>query len=287
MFVDMTWKDFYRKCLNKMAAVYEAGESEAIVSRLLESLGSMNRSAIIRNGMEEIPEMILKKLEEALLRILKYEPIQYITGETIFFQLLLKVNPSVLIPRPETEELVELVLKSPPKPGSAILDIGTGSGCIAIALKKNLPDALVTAVDKSPEALVTARNNARLHEVEIDFLEMDFLQECEHARLGIFDIIISNPPYIPFSEKESLPLNVSNFEPALALFPEGEDPYVFFKTIASFSTNHLKPSGAIYVEIHENLAANTIEIFEKAGFHASILRDVFGKERMIEATRYR
>ena len=213
------------------------------------------------------------------------------------------VNEHVLIPRPETEELVEWVVKDvrctkyevPSKNDSKIkhptsdivhiIDIGTGSGCIAIALKKELTNADVIAIDICEDALQVAKRNAVDQNAEINFLQLDFLNEKLWQSLNSFDIIISNPPYIPDSEKEKLDKNVSDHEPHIALFVTENDPFIFYKKIATFAGEHLNASGKIFVEVHEDYSKEVSEIFLEHKFKTESRKDIYGRERMVKAFR--
>ena len=204
-------------------------------------------------------------------------------GEAWFYRMKLKVNEHVLIPRPETEELVEQLItdRKSKLTDPAILDIGTGSGCIPVAIKKNLPAAKVTSIDISKDALALAIENAALYNTHISFLQMDFLDESTWPSLPIFDIIISNPPYIPINEKEKLAKHVSDFEPHLALFVPNDSSLIFYEKIAAFGRDHLMPGGKIYLETHEDHAMETAALFLRNYPTVMIKKDMYGKERMI------
>jgi release factor glutamine methyltransferase len=198
------------------------------------------------------------------------------------------VNENVLIPRPETEELVEWIIKDVRRitydVRCTILDIGTGCGCVPVSLKKELHNTNVTAIDVSEKALQVAKKNAEELNAKIDFLQIDFLDESKWKALPQFDIIVSNPPYIPFQEKEKLAKNVTAFEPGIALFVENKNPFIFYEKISAFAKSHLKQKGKIYVEVHEEYSENIKTIFENAGFISEIKKDIYGKERMVRAT---
>jgi release factor glutamine methyltransferase len=197
----------------------------------------------------------------------------------------------VLIPRPETEELVEWIIEDRKKEKHenqlSIADIGTGSGCIAIALKKKLSAAHITAIDVSKEALTTAKENAIDNDAKIDFIQLDFLDESSWKGLQQFDIIVSNPPYIPVNEKEKLDKNVTLFEPHTALFVPDHSPLLFYEKIALFAKKHLKKDGKIYAETHEEFANATAHIFSKQFQEVKLKQDLLGKNRMIKATHFR
>jgi release factor glutamine methyltransferase len=221
-------------------------------------------------------------------RLLKHEPIQYILGEADFYGLKFKVSPAVLIPRPETEELVHLCVQdNKRKVGLDILDIGTGSGCIAVYLKKELPQANVTAIDISTEALAVAKENAELNNVSVTFKQLDILQYHEAETLPQFDIIISNPPYIAESESAGMEANVLNNEPHIALFAPGEDALIFYRVIAAFSKVHLKKRGCIYLEINAAFSQQVAAIFRAEGYeNIEIIQDMQGRTRMAKVSAY-
>jgi release factor glutamine methyltransferase len=208
-------------------------------------------------------------------------------NEAWFYKMKFFVNENVLIPRPETEELVEWIIKDVRSTmrnvQCSILDIGTGSGCIPVSLKRELHNANVTAIDVSEKALQVAKKNAESLDAKIDFLLIDFLNENNWKALSQFDIIVSNPPYIPFHEKEKLAKNVTAFEPGVALFVEDKNPFIFYEKIGMLAKSHLKPTGKIYVEVNEDYAKNVKDIFENAGFISEIKKDIYGKERMVNA----
>ncbi|PKA96625.1 release factor glutamine methyltransferase [Flavobacteriaceae bacterium MAR_2009_75] len=240
------------------------------------------------------PDITITKTEEqplfeALSELKKFKPIQYIIGETSFMELDFAVNPDVLIPRPETEELVRWIIEdikafsgSKTVGKIKILDIGTGSGCIAIALAKNLPQAEVYALDVSESALVMARTNAIKNKVSIQFSHLSILNRPELNNK--FDIIVSNPPYVREQEKEKMNLNVLENEPGLALFVKDNDPLIFYKEIALFAKKHLNQLGALYLEINQYLAKETEQLLKEHNFSEIELRkDMFDNDRMIKA----
>jgi len=194
------------------------------------------------------------------------------------------VDENVLIPRPETEELVDWISKENSE--GVMLDIGTGSGCIPVSLKKKLPVADIHACDVSGSALIVAQKNANENKTPIQFHQLDFLDPEQRKSLPSFDIIVSNPPYIPQKDKPEMHKNVLNHEPHIALFVEDDDPLIFYKAIASFATDHLKKDGAIYMEIHERLGRDVLRLFNESGFTKTILRkDLQEKDRMVKAMR--
>jgi release factor glutamine methyltransferase len=234
------------------------------------------------------PEYELSKADEeimafALKRLQGHEPIQYITGNTEFFGLNFKVNSNVLIPRPETEELVEWMLQDLQGKSLKILDIGTGSGCIAIALAKNLPHAKITAIDISPEALKTAKANALENGVEVAFFDLDILTADELP--GKFDIIVSNPPYVRELEQEHMQRNVLEYEPETALYVKDEDPLIFYKKITALAAENLPSEGKLYFEINQYLGRETEALLKEKNFQTTLKKDIFGAERMLKGVK--
>jgi release factor glutamine methyltransferase len=228
----------------------------------------------------EIKQRVNIDLDNLIARLNASEPIQYITGEAFFYGLKFKVSEAVLIPRPETEELVELVLKhSKSFINPTILDIGTGSGCIAVSLAKKHPQAIVSAWDISESALEIANKNAIFNQVDVNFEKVDILNVNQKQQ---FDIVVSNPPYIAQSEAIDMRANVLNHEPHLALFVENDNPLVFYKAIAAFCKTNLKSGGRFFVEINETLGKETAEVFQNEGCVAiEIIKDMYGKERFV------
>ncbi|OAV72398.1 Release factor glutamine methyltransferase [Bacteroidales bacterium Barb6] len=227
------------------------------------------------------------RIEEIVGRLRQSEPVQYILGKTCFYGLPFRVNPSVLIPRPETEELVELILTDEKGRGGAVLDIGTGSGCIACTLAKLLHNSRVTAVDVSEAALAVARENARLLGVAVDFVCADiFSEEQTGERIaGGFDVIVSNPPYVTESEKGTMEKNVLDYEPHTALFVPDDDPLVFYRRIARFGRQRLNRGGRLYMEINARLGGETAELLRGEGYgEITVISDISGKERIVKAT---
>lgn len=231
-------------------------------------------------------------LFEALSKLKREEPIQYILGKTEFYGLSFKLNEHTLIPRPETEELVSWVISKHATSNKQlnILDIGTGSGCIAIALSKNISNAKVFALDVSAEALNVAKENAIMNGVEVKFLQSDILNRSNwnldpkfrDENLS-FDIIVSNPPYVRNLEKAGMKNNVLNFEPELALFVEDHDPMIFYRTIGEFATKYLKNEGQLFFEINQYLGNEMVQLLEDFNFeHVELKKDIFGKDRMIK-----
>ncbi|WP_420399991.1 peptide chain release factor N(5)-glutamine methyltransferase [Flagellimonas sp.] len=236
------------------------------------------------------PDLVLTKEEEtplfeALSKLKLEEPLQYILGTAHFMDLDFKVNEHVLIPRPETEELVEWVILDCQVERSRdlrILDIGTGSGCIAIALAKKFPDANVYALDVSEQAIGVAKENAKLNGVDVTFIHQDILDPDFELELE-FDVIVSNPPYVRELEKEGIKDNVKKYEPHVALFVQDEDPLLFYKAITQFAISHLKKKGKLYFEINQYLGKETQALLEAHNFlEIELRKDIFGNDRMLK-----
>lgn len=286
MFAIMTLKELYRNFLVQLQKMYSLGEATAITDWVFEKTVSLKRTDILKDPKKQITEVAGNLVQKTLQELLLHKPVQYVLGEAWFYHMKLKVNEHVLIPRPETEELVEQLIKDRRSKltDPAILDIGTGSGCIPIAIKKNLPASIVTAIDISPEALALAAENAAMHHAQISFTELDFLHEPSWKSLPAYDIIISNPPYIPVHEKYKLDERVKGFEPHQALFVPDDEPLIFYEKIAAFGKDHLLPNGKIYLEMHEDRAHETANLFRKDYQTVMIKKDIYGKERMLLVT---
>lgn len=225
-----------------------------------------------------------QELEDILQRLSRFEPLQYIEGRTLFLGREFGVAPGVLIPRPETEELVELMLKELPA-DARILDVGTGSGCIAISLAKELPDALVTAWDVSPEALSVARANARKLQADVRFVECDVLA-CQVDEVGLYDVIVSNPPYVTEAEKADMEPNVLQWEPSLALFVPDDDPLRFYRRIAVLGRDMLADGGRLYFEINRAYGREMVEMLRTMGYvGVRVEKDLSQNDRFVIAEK--
>lgn len=284
----MTWNVYYRYYLQQLQQLYSTEEASAITALVFESKAGMTRLDIVRSSNEVVTEQQKDKLDEALHSLLQHTPVQHVTGETWFYHLRFTINDQVLIPRPETEELVKWVIDehTAQKKNFSILDIGSGSGCIPVALKKNLPQASVMSVDVSAKALAIAKQNAEANKTPVDFLQLDFLNTKEWQRLPVFDTVVSNPPYIPLQEKEKMDRNVTAYEPHNALFVPDNNPLVFYTAIADFAVTHLKKDGTVYVEVHEEYAEETAAVFATHFSEVIIKKDINGKERMVKAVNF-
>ena len=277
-----TMQHFLKKLNTSLANMYSEAEIHVIANLLLENITGFTRLQLLTNKELKLNDEQNELANQYLERLKNHEPIQYILGETEFQGLKFKVNSSVLIPRPETEELVEWVRKPPNPLKGGILDIGTGSGCIAISLKKKFPSANVSAMDISPDALIVAKANAALNDADVEFIQDDILNPATTDRK--WDVIVSNPPYIPVSEHSEMDKNVTEFEPHLALFVQDNDPLIFYRKIAEFAITHLSPGGKLFFETHKDLAQECKQLLESYGFTNLVIRkDMSGNERMVQA----
>ena len=284
----MTIKQIYIEFIKELNVLHNEGEAVAITNIIFEHFAKLTSSHIAINGEIEIENQILIKLQESLMKLKENVPVQYITGHAWFYNLIFEVNNAVLIPRSETEELVlEAINFLKENEGKKVLDVGTGSGCIPISIKKNIANALVTSVDISEAAISVAKKNAANNNVEINFLQIDFLDEENYTDLAEFDLIISNPPYIPEKEKTILDKNVVDFEPHLALFVPDNDHLIFYRKIVVFAETHLQINGRILLEIHEDFATETASLFLAEKYIVEIKKDMQDKDRMLIIYRYR
>lgn len=277
--------DVIRFFKEELRDVYSKDEIQGFIFLSFEHFLGFTRSDVLLRQKETVTESELLKFNFLIKDLKKHKPIQYILGETEFYGLKIKVGPGVLIPRPETEELVDLIIKEniARKP-LTVLDVGTGSGCIAISIKKYLPEAEVFAFDVSKDALEIAEKNADLNKVVIDFIQVNILNHQNYPNLPQLDIIVSNPPYVLDSEKEVMEANVVDHEPHLALFVKDNDPFLFYKAIAGFGKGYLKNDGKLYFEINEKYNEEIIEVVEKVGYiNCKVIKDLNGKNRFLKA----
>lgn len=277
---------FKNQFTSELKEFYPETEILSFFNILIEFKLNLSRIEIALQPNTEIIESDLEFLTKALNDLKKQIPIQYIIGNTEFCGLTLNVNPHVLIPRPETEELVDWIIELTKyqklKTESKVLDIGTGSGCIPISLAKNLPNAIISAIDISSEALNTAKENAKLNKVSINFIEKDILNTTDLPEL--YDIIVSNPPYVRELEKSEMHKNVLDHEPHLALFVDDNNPLLFYTKIADLAKNHLCKNGILFFEINQYLGKKTVELLSSKGFkNIELKKDMFGVDRMIKA----
>jgi release factor glutamine methyltransferase len=276
--------------------IQDEQEIESFFFILTEYLHNLKRVDVALNPNFEISEEEVEKWNIILADLQQEKPIQYITGETWFYGLRFEVNENTLIPRPETEELVEWILNSTitqhPTPFT-ILDIGTGSGCIPISLKANLPQANVSAIDVSEKALEVAKRNAVSNKVEINFIQTNILEVEDLSQLpspithypSPYNIIVSNPPYVRNLEKEEIKKNVLDYEPHLALFVEDTDALLFYRKIAQLALKNLTPNGLLFFEINQYLGKETVELLQNIGFkNIELKKDMYGNDRMIRCS---
>jgi len=281
-----TVKDAFNVFKTSLAEIYGAPEAEAITSLALTEVTGLSRASLRAFTETELNVVQSERLLTFLDELKTGKPIQYILGHTEFYGLPFEVNPSVLIPRPETEELVEWILQTIPRnSGYNILDMGTGSGCIPIVLKSKLTDSKLFAIDISPTALETAQRNAAVNKVDIKFIEEDILNLKTPEITGQkYNVIVSNPPYVTNTDKLQMHRNVTDFEPHTALFVPDHDPLLFYNAIAQFATNQLVKGGYLFFEINESYGAETVDMLTEKGFQRIEMRqDIAGKDRMIRA----
>lgn len=279
----MNAKALFDRIVKEITLPESRDEIQSIAFLLMEKLYSIDRTDVLAG--REIGEVQESEISKLLQRINRQEPIQYIIEEAYFYGRPFFVNSSVLIPRPETEQLIQLVVQEfSEKDNVSLLDIGTGSGCIAVTLAKELPKAQVFALDISTEALAVAKRNADQVGATVLFDQLDALRDTlPHTKLSA---IVSNPPYVMLSEKEKMHVNVLAHEPHLALFVPDNDALIFYKAIAEQAKQVLHTKGKIFVEINEQLAMGVSQVFQKAGFiKTEIIKDIFGKDRIVTATR--
>jgi release factor glutamine methyltransferase len=262
---------------------YPENEIEAFIRLMFEEILNVPFTKLISEENQKISQEDLVNLEKVISRLKNEEPIQYIIGHTEFYGLKIRVSPAVLIPRPETEELVDWIIrKTRPKKQPCILDLGTGSGCIALALAKNIHASNVYAIDKSKKALETGINNALENNLQITFIQGDILSEIPELSNLKFDIIVSNPPYVCESEKAMMNKNVTAFEPEIALFVKDHHPLIFYERICEWSKTRLKEGGCLFVEINEKFGKEVMALFSENNLkEIEIRNDINGKERFV------
>jgi len=281
----MTIKEANQYISHGLKLIYPPEEARNIAEWVMENITGVKNTDRISQKEKNLDPEQQQQLEGYLSRLLTHEPIQYVLNEAWFCGLKFYVDKNVLIPRPETEELVEWIITNCKFPVDelCILDIGTGSGCIPITLKRRIRKAEVWSCDISGQALEVARRNAQALGTDVHFEELNFLNKEMRDQLPLFDIIVSNPPYVPEKDREQMRANVVRYEPQTALFVPDNDPLIFYKTIAAFGQTHLKPSGSIYAEINESNGYATLGIFQQAGYTTELKKDMQGKDRMIRS----
>jgi len=268
----------------QLAEKLDAVELNSLLSLLMEHVTGWNQVQQVLHKNDPLTESQLDQLKNAAKELAEDKPIQYILGKAWFMGKEYFVNENVLIPRPETEELVDWISEYAHiinKP-LQLLDIGTGSGCIAISLKLELPNCSITGLEVSSSALEVAKTNANQLNAATEWVEQDILMSASLP--ASYDIIVSNPPYIPFNEKANMQVQVTNFEPAIALFVTNEDPLIFYRIIARLGKQYLNPNGQLFFEMHYDQGKAIVALFDEMGYHAELRQDMFGKDRMIRAS---
>ena len=281
-------KTVFRFIQEQLRDFYTASEIRSLSFLMLESVCNRDKSSVLRCKDKQLSLNEYSRIREIIGDLKKYRPVQYILGETEFYGLSFKVDENVLIPRPETEELVEWIIKEEkPETGYKLLDIGTGSGCIAVALAKHLPGVEVFALDISDKALAIARQNAIANQVKVHFFQHDMLSDELPAPFFSplsFDCIVSNPPYITMKEKATMAKNVLDYEPHQALFVPDDNPLLFYERIAGFAKEKLSANGSLYFETHSLYGQAAAKMLEERNFRlVRLLKDISGNDRIIIA----
>jgi release factor glutamine methyltransferase len=274
--------------IGRLSELYTFREAESMVNRLILHFLGMTRVDQQLQKEKRLSESEMLHFIRAMNRLMRHEPLQYVVGETEFYGLTLKVGPQALIPRPETEQLVDLIINNHPSSLCHVLDVGTGSGCIALALKQVRKLWQVTGVDVSPEALALAQENALHRGLSVDLKQCDILDTvmCRQVIPGSFHIVVSNPPYVLESEKSKMAGNVLNYEPPQALFVPSDDPLLFYRKIKDFAADALLSGGWLYMEINEQQSCETARLFSSPRYHKPlIVKDFHGKERFIRVQK--
>ena len=269
----------------RLGHVLPAGEIDAMMRVIMEEVMHYSPVDVVIRADDELPEFFPSRLDNIMSRLERHEPLQYILGSALFHGHRFRVTPATLIPRPETEQLVDLIIdECGQREDLRVMDLGTGSGCIAISLARALKFAQVTGVDISNDALQVARDNATALKVRVHWLEADML-EMPSMPAQSQDIVVSNPPYITLSEQAAMERNVLDYEPRQALFVPDDDPLRFYRAIASIAATVLAPGGRLYVEINRRFGQETAALFEQQGFaDTRVLKDSFGNDRFVTAT---
>jgi release factor glutamine methyltransferase len=280
-----TIKDIRSYLSTQLDRVYQDPEKNAIINIIIKTVIGISRLHGLYMNDKAVSGTQAERIIEICKELQTGKPVQYVLGETIFYDCIIRLNSATLIPRPETEELVDLIIRENRDFTGSIVDIGTGSGCIAIALAKHLPGATVTGVDISADALDVARENADLNGVTVSFIDSDIINFTD-KRVKKADIIVSNPPYVRDSEKQLMSRNVLDFEPHTALFVPDDDPLLFYSVILSVADNILLPGGRLYFEINEVMGKSIVQMFESSGYsYIEIVTDINNKERIIKGTK--
>jgi release factor glutamine methyltransferase len=283
----MTIEIANRLILSGLSELYDEREAASISSIILEHITGMPKSLRLLKKTDMFSVKQESLFQSYLQELINHRPVQYVLGEAWFGSLPFYVDENVLIPRPETEELVDWMLKysSLSGPGTTVADIGTGSGCIPVLIKKKRNDFNVIGLDISDAALHIAEKNAKIQDVFIHFFQCDIRDQDQWEKIPLTHIIISNPPYIPVKQKQILEKHVRDFEPALALFVPDDDPIVFYKLIGQIALQKLRPGGALFLEIHHDYAKDIMDWYKTNGFSLELRKDFSGNNRMIKAER--
>lgn len=278
----MILKEAIEQLKNGLAGVAEPQELQAMIRVICEDVFNYDQVDVALRQESELPDFAPERIADIIARLRRHEPLQYIVGSARFHGHRFKVTPAVLIPRPETEQLVDLIIDKNQGSDLQVLDMGTGSGCIAISLARALKFAQVDALDVSRDALEVARQNAADLKVKVRFFESDMLSPQPAAR---YDIIVSNPPYVCWSEREAMDRNVKDYEPGQALFVPDNDPLLFYKAIAPYAAQSLERGGKLYLEINQRFGNEVKRLLQDNGFdEVRIIEDSFGKVRFAAAT---
>jgi len=283
----MTTAAFTAQLAAALQGPYPAPEAAAIAALVTETLLDLSPLQRRMQATAPVPAAVLARLPDVQARLLAHEPVQYVLGTAHFAGMELEVTPATLIPRPETEELAQLIAQEQAgRAGLTVLDVGTGSGCLALAVAQALRPARTVAVDISGEALAVARRNAARYAPEIEFQQLDILSTVPSIAPGSLDVLVSNPPYVRDSERPQMRENVLAWEPETALFVPDADPLIFYKRLAELATTLLRPGGSVYLEINEVLGSETAALFPAADFgDVRVLADFFGRVRFVRATK--
>ena len=280
----MTTREAIQRLRNALSPLYDPREVESMTRVIMEDVLQWRPVDIVMRDSDQLPDFFPSRLDDIIARLQRHEPLQYILGKARFHGHNFTVTPAVLIPRPETEQLVDMIIDQNTGSDLDVLDIGTGSGCIAISLARALKFAQVTATDVSTSALAVAQHNAQALGTRVRFVEHDIL--TSRAPIEAWDIIVSNPPYITMSEKNSMDRNVLDYEPAGALFVPDADPMLYYRAIAAYASQALKNGGRLYLEINRAMASLTTSTLHQAGLsNIQLYNDFNGNNRFVTATR--
>jgi release factor glutamine methyltransferase len=279
----MTYREAEQRLASDLQLIYSNRESGQLASWVMEKITGLQRVDRLLQKNHPLTAEQKEHWVAINARMLQHEPIQYVLNEAPFMGLLLEVNQHTLIPRPETEELVSWVLEDHPEKNIRVLDAGTGSGCIAMALKQQQLSWEITAGDLSLEALQVAAKNAARYQFHIHFAEMDMLNPQDPGWGGKYQVIVSNPPYIPHKDKVSMEAHVTAYEPSTALFVPDENPLLFYKALVAAAPLHLEKGGWLYIEINEGLGDATLQLFQNVEWQAELRKDFQGNNRIIRA----